>query len=269
MKLKDVFDQLTHGELGQLSIGGAKAGFIEDTNYDAMLCHVNMGLTALHRRFALKEGTLLLKFIPGVYRYKLQSTYALSTEELVLGAFPLMLNGVPLITDFATLQDYQYIQDSPTDSFEDNILKVERVIATDTGKELPLNDLGNEYSVRTPQVDHLLVPKLIVDQGADLPLAYRTQTLDVVFRANHVKIQPGAGMYDANRVEVDLPEAYLDALCYFIASRLYNPIGMVNEFHAGNSFAAKFEMICQQLKDANLEIDQGSSSDRFEARGFV
>lgn len=60
MKLIEIFNQLTFGELAQLSMGGMDAGEINDKNYDAVLSHINLGLTALHKRFPLKEGRLVV-----------------------------------------------------------------------------------------------------------------------------------------------------------------------------------------------------------------
>jgi hypothetical protein len=56
---------------------------------------------------------------------------------------------------------------------------------------------------------------------------------------------------------------------YFVASRVHNPIGMTNEFHAGNSYAAKYEQACMLLDMKNLQVDQGSENTKLRDRGFV
>ena len=53
MKLKEVFDQLTYGELSQLSIGGQAQGEITEENYARVVAHVNLGLSAIYKRFHL------------------------------------------------------------------------------------------------------------------------------------------------------------------------------------------------------------------------
>ena len=68
---------------------------------------------------------------------------------------------------------------------------------------------------------------------------------------------------------MELPDAYLEALLYFVASRINNPIGMTNEFHAGNSYAAKYEQECARLEMLNLEVDQGYQNTRLRAGGWV
>ena len=44
MTLQEIFDQLTYGELSQLSMGGSEAGIIDESNYSRILVHVNLGL---------------------------------------------------------------------------------------------------------------------------------------------------------------------------------------------------------------------------------
>jgi len=48
-----------------------------------------------------------------------------------------------------------------------------------------------------------------------------------------------------------------------------NPIGMTNEFHAGNSYYAKYEHEVNRLKIENLEIDNIGYDDRFNQKGFI
>ncbi len=73
MNLQDVFDQLTFGELSQLSIGGGEAGAISEANYPRVLAHINLGLTALYKRFPLKEGRVSVTLAPGQLLYPLSA----------------------------------------------------------------------------------------------------------------------------------------------------------------------------------------------------
>lgn len=61
MKLIEIFNHLTYGELSQLSLGGTVNGEIPEAKYLALISSINLGLTALHTRFYLKEGQL--KFV--------------------------------------------------------------------------------------------------------------------------------------------------------------------------------------------------------------
>lgn len=246
MTLKDIFDLLSSGELSQISIGGADAGTIDEVNYKRVIGHINLGLSALYKRFRLKEGSLTVQLMPGVTQYELHSKNAESN---------LTAPGIKFILDAA----------SP---FKDDIFKVEGV-NTDLDYEIPLNDGGVRYSIKTPKTNTLSVPSQIVEQDACLPEVLKTGSLTVAYRAAHPKIDGGWIGSQPESIELELPTAYTEALLYFVASRINNPIGMTNEFHAGNSYAAKFEQECARLEMVNLQIDQGQTNSRLRAGGWA
>lgn len=72
MNLQEIFDQLTSGELSQLAIGGAEQGAITEANYHKIIPHINLGLTALYKRFPLKESRVSFPLVPGGYSYSLK-----------------------------------------------------------------------------------------------------------------------------------------------------------------------------------------------------
>ena len=45
--LQEILDNLTHGDLSHVSIGGAELGFIADKNYPKIVNCINNALTAL------------------------------------------------------------------------------------------------------------------------------------------------------------------------------------------------------------------------------
>ena len=248
MKLTEVFAQLTYGELSQLNIGGAEQGEINEDNYDAILAHINLGLTALYRRFPLKEGRLKLSLVPGRMTYPLTIAYAVNNSR--------------------SKEPVRFIVDLPTEKFIGDVLKVEQV-RTSTGYELALNDGSDMFSVFTPSASVLRVPEAIVSQSANLPDQLRTSTLEVVYRANHPILSQETPRFNVETCELELPYSHLEALLFFVASRVNNPIGMVNEFNAGNNYAAKYEQACMALEEANLRVDQGAQFDKLHTKGFV
>jgi len=246
MTLQEVFDQLTYGELSQLNIGGAGAGIINRTNYVRVLSHVSLGLTSIYKRFALKEGRVTLQLTPTISTYSLNSKFAVSNR----------LSREPI----------KYLLDSAMLPFQDDVLKVEQVL-TDLGLELSLNDKSDPHSVMTPAATTLRVPFSVVLRAMDLPEQLKTGTLEVVYRANHFKIDPDD--FEPDVLQLELPDAYQEALLYFVASRVNNPIGLTNEFNAANNYAAKYEQACQQLELQNLQVDQGSEGSKLYDRGWV
>lgn len=146
--------------------------------------------------------------------------------------------------------------------------KIEKVL-TSKEEELPLNDGSNEYSCFTPSMNTIRIPQRIIDGDADVPEKYQTSEIIVVYRANHPKIELVLGDINPFTTELELPYTHLEALLYFIASRVNNPIGMTNEFHAGNSWAAKYENECQRLEASGYQVDPQTEESLFTRRGWV
>jgi len=249
MKLAEIFAQLTHGELSQISLGGAAAGEVNKSGYLQLVSHVNLGLTALHKRFQIKENRLILKLTQGVISYPLKSSYA--------------VNGL------ASFVPVRTIQDTTLDPFRDDILKVERVISN-LDWEFELNNESEKYSVFTPTFNTLRIHKDLVTGSKDLPAWLRTESMTVIYRANHHILTSDDDIDSPDDQEVELPDSYLEPLLYFIASRIMNPIGSgQGEMNMGNNYAAKYEQACQAIELANLRVDQGSQSTNLRRNGWV
>lgn len=236
MYLQEIFDQLSGGEFSQLSIGGNAAGVIDDNNAAKVVNHINLGLTALYRRFNLKTGSLVLRLQEGQLKYQLHSKFAVNAESD---------------------SELRYIIDDAGEPFADDIIKVEGVFAAD-GTELPLNDAADSDSVLTPTALTLEVPS-----------ALTLQDLTVKYRGNHPRLVVEDGYIDAEETWVDLPDTHQSALLYYVASRVNNPVGMSNEFHAGNSYYAKYEGECQELESKGLQVDVTQTNDRLQRNGWV
>lgn len=248
MKLHDIFEQLSVGEFSQLSFGGQDAGVINSSNWEKLLPHIALGLTTLYTRFHLRENRVTLALIPGKESYKLDSNYSIHSNVVAAPA--------------------RYIQDTVDARFLDDVLKVQQVL-TDDGTELGLNDPANAYSVRTPSALELRVPKIMVTSGADTPDEMKTETLTVVYRANHPRMSRRVAVCEPLKVDVELPDTHLSALLFYVASRVHNPIGMTNEFHAGNSYYAKYEQACADLENQGMQVNQDSTNHRLERNGWA
>lgn len=244
MKLKEIFDALTYGELSQVSIGGGNAGEILESAYPRVLNHINLGLTALFKRFNLKEGRLKIELLPDWEVYSLNSIYAVGNPKVA---------------------PVKFIKDSAQDRFMDDLVKVEAVF-TDSAVELTLNDKFDPLSITTPTATSIRVPRQIRENAVP---GLDTTHLDLIYRATHHKLKVALGYFDPARVEVALPDTHLQALLYYVASRAHAPIGMRDEFNASNNFYAKYEAECQQLENDGNEIDQGGWSMRLVQNGWV
>lgn len=248
MTLQDIFDALTYGELSQLSIGGEEPGVITEDTYARVLNHVSLGIKALFTRFTLKEGRLVLQPVADQVVYSIDSKYAVANTR--------------------SAEAVRYLIDTVAAPFKDDIIKIEQVL-TDTGYVLPLNDGADKFSVTTPSLTTLRFPLDLINQTSDMPDEYETGTYEIVYRAHHPKISLGPGFTDPSRVILQLPETHMQALLYFVASRVNNPVGMSQEFNAGNTWYAKYEGECAMLEGKNVQVDTGRQMNRIERGGWA
>jgi hypothetical protein len=248
MNLQEIFEQLTAGEFSQLAIGGLERGVIAPSNYKTVMAHINLGLTALYRRFPLKEGHIKLDLQPGLHTYPLKAVFATNNRR--------------------SSEPVRYIIDSAVAPFQDDIHKIERVV-TMAGYNLGLNDVSDKNSCHTPNMHTLVIPDSVVTQTSQTPEYLKGELLDVYYRANHPILSIPIGYFEPKRVEIELPYSHFEALLYFIASRANNPIGMSDEFHAGNNYAQRYEAACQELERLGMRIDVGQQSHKFEGKGFA
>lgn len=245
MTLQEIFDQLSYGELAQINLGGSGDSGINESNWERVLASVNLGLTELHKRFLLREARIDVLVQPGKTTYVLDKKYAVS--NLKSTALP------------------KYLNDSADAPFDNVLLKIERVY-DEEGNELGLNQGGDAYdllntSCRTPSYNTLVIPAEV-----------KSEVLTVVYRANHPIIEKTLGYFDIANVEVALPYSHLEALLFYVASRIMNPIGVSGsqgQFHEGNNYSAKFEAACALLERTNLRVDQSEWNTRLERNGWV
>lgn len=243
MQLQEIFDQLSQSELSQLNLGGEGSG-INESNWEKVLTQVNRGLTELHKRFMLREGRVTLAMQEGLRAYLLDPKHAVSTPAQA---------GIT-----------KYLLDSGDEPFTGDLLKVEKVLTAD-GEELLLNVNGaywdqSQRSVRTPTYNRLILP-------SDLAV----QELTVVFRADHPRLVKTPGYFNLADVEVELPRSHSEALLYFVASRLFSPMGLSGNtaYHEGNNYQGMFETACQLLENQDYQQKESEENCRLHKKGWV
>ena len=250
MQLQTIFDALTFGELSNLGMGGLELGGVQTTRYKQVVNHINLGMTALHKRFNLKEEILTLALQPGLTQYILKDTHAVS--------------------GFSSISP-RTILDSTAKPFQNNIVKIVSV-TTDSGFEMALNNGADLYSVFTPSFNILNIPIELVTapQPADFPTDLITTMLKVAYQANAIPITEDNGLDDPEGTEVELPDSYLMALLYFVGNRANTPTGAgQNEANLGGIYYKKFLDECKRIEDDGLDVDQGAQSTRLKAKGWV
>lgn len=213
MTLQEVFDHLSYGELSQLHIGGSEDAGITEENRYRIVTHVNLGLTALHKRFFLRRGEAQVYVSPGMSSYTVE---------------------------------------------QGDLFKIEQVHTAD-GCELGIGE-GNANSVTLDSFNTLRVP---------LEIRMKGEPLTVVYRADHPTIDKRMAARDPERIQINLPPTHLEALLYFVASRLFNPLGGSVESHEGNNYARKYEAECRALENGGMQISEQRGQTKFERNGWV
>lgn len=249
MKLQTIFNQLSVGEFSKLTLHqDVEEGEISEVVWPKLVPHINLALTDLHRRFLLREGTVRVLLMPPRRTYPLTYEHAVSNPRT---------NG-----------EDRFILDTTDEKFQSDIMKIEKVIV-DSGWEMTLNDTSKRFNFVTSSMNILKIPPEILAGGTSIREELRTKHLEIVYRANHPEIKIPLGYFDPARYEVDLPDGHLMALCFFVASRVFNPIGMQQDFHAGNSYFAKYENECRRLEDAGMEVSRDNDTSLFRLRGWA
>ena len=235
MLLQDIYNQLSFGELRLLFMGSDPDNVSDGLPQDSfikMLPHIQLGITALHKRFELKESQVTITRVGG------QDVYVLTPGKALPKAWANDLLQIKAV--YGEFDSCEY--------------------------EIPLNNSGYMDSIRTIAFNTLQLP----DDTEKAPWLLETTNLRVVYRANHPKIDSSIANAAPLITEIHLPDQYLEPLCYYVASRLYNPVGMTpGAMHEGNNFFQKYEMACQQLTDQGYEIKEDEYSDRFEQAGWA
>lgn len=249
MTLQEVFETLLHGELSELSVAESSVDNLSEKDQARLVSHINLGLTALHTRFPIKEGRVLVQLDPDRREYPLQSKFALHNED--------------------SEEIERFLMDTAENPFRDDILKIERIL-TDTDFECSVNDLNDPLAIATPTASRLVVPSVILRQDPQLPDPLITATLEVVYRAKHRKIDVQAGDYDAYTVEVDLPEVFLHPLALFVGMRMHTPLGVgQGEGLSSQAYAARYEQACREITNYGAQVDKLSQNNQLREKGFV
>ena len=176
---------------------------------------INSGLSDLYQRFSIKEGVLDLEVTEDVQHY------VLSADVLE-------------VLRMTTPEGKVYNLNSVTSS-----------LTPTTG---PYGNVSPHTS--KPSLCHASYNELFFSH---VPCA---GVYHIVYKgdATHISLDV-IDTIDPKTVEIQLPLTYLNALCYYVAAKVYNPAGAESVarsmFHEGNNWRSMYEDECNRLK-ANL-----------------
>lgn len=176
---------------------------------------INSGLSDLYQRFSIKEGVIELNVTDGTQHYVLA----------------------------------------------DEVLEVLRMI-TPEGKVYNLNSVTSQLTPSTGPYGNAINNSIhhslchasyneLFFSHVPCPGVYH-----IVYKgdATHISLD-NIETTDPKTIEVALPLTYLNALCYYVAAKVYNPAGAESVarsmFHEGNNWRSMYEEECNRLK-ANI-----------------
>lgn len=244
ISMQEVVEALTDCELSNLIYVDMETKEINESKLPKLVRSINLGVLDLHKRFLLKEGTVVIRTHRERHRYYLRPEFQVNNGRPKPGV-------------------EQYIEDQFDKLTDRSILKIERVIDT-CGHELGLNNLSEFYSVSTPSPNVIDIPDHVMKQE-------HTGKLTVKFRmAPKSEVIFEDSIEDWMYLKVDLPYTHLQALIWFVASRSHASKGfMENTVSEFNNYGNRYEMECQNLDALNLRVDQVGTNDRLLRGGWV
>lgn len=148
-----------------------------------------------------------------------------------------------------------------------NLIEVIRVVDP-KGKEVPLNPSFDPKQSRFPfaRVYTPVYNVLRFENGE--PGDY-----SIEYRAGHTQIPKVTDLssFDASIIDIQLPMEFLQALSYYIASKVITPLssavnGAPNE---GIMYSQHYEAECTRLVAYGLDVEQDASNTLFHSKGFV
>jgi len=240
MTLKDIFKDLSFGELQGLAIGNLipedNESEPDPKSYNQIMSHINRALTKIYSRFLLSSKETYIEQSESIAEYMLDARYAQSKT------------GSPIdITD-------RYIADSTAHPFEDDVLKIEQCFDEEGGL-LFLNDPTEEFSLYTPSF-----------RSIQMPYPNEFNTVAVQYRAAHPRLSYTPDE-DAEDILVAVPESLYEALLYYTAYRASpQPIGGVD---GAQTFLGLYEQACQAVERQGLYVQSETTNWRFDAKGWV
>jgi hypothetical protein len=220
MKLNELFEYLSYGELSSLRLGGGELGAgIESSNYPQIITLINLGLVAVNKRIPYKFDSVVVQQYSHITRYVLSYDYAISNMDAT--ASPL------------------YILDTVSQPFKEDINQI-LYIVDENGCDMPFNSGG------TPDEISLLDYRTLLVQQP-----YDDLTMVVHYSALPNRIPTNVA--DPSTVNVDIHPALVDALIFNVASRIPAINGLTSDNSSvQDNYLIKFERECEAVKKSGL-----------------
>lgn len=234
MEIKDLYRNLSHGVLKNLTMSGEGSGDIREKDRGSVILAANEALLRIYSRFILREKDALIQMVDGITSYHLLKRFAQFSGE-----------GGP--------EHYRYILDMALEPFEEDVIKIIAAYNSD-GYQMPLNDNEAMYSLFTPQANVLQVPN--PEEG---------RALSVLYQARHPELIAGELSQP-----IELPDVLHGAFYAHIGYQLFESMGTVESIGKSQLLLQNYENICSEAeKNDSVQTSISTTNSRFEKRGWV
>lgn len=238
IQLKELFTSLATGEFSNISLQRDRSGQINESEYVKVISHINLGLIELCKRFNFLEEEIILHTDPSV------TTYYIRPDRMAL------LENITTET---------YIEKPLNYGDDINIVEIKAIFDED-GYELRINDRHAIPCILHSSTDILRITKLEVPQK-----------FSIVFQSYPPRIDLN-DTFDPDNYIIPLPKTVIEPLLYYVASRVYKPIGTNNSTANADksaSYQQQYELACQKIMTFGLDIENSDCPDTFAQGGWV
>ena len=182
---------------------------------------------------------------------ELANLHLVENNTIIPDKLPIVLNAINLAltdlhTKFLLKRELVKINIEPT-------IETYKITNGDFIEVLNSDMNGIQYSLLNPNTLYVKVDKPTV--------------VTVEYKANHKRLTEEDILKDS---EVDLPLSYLNALLYFIGSRMY--VSVVNQLDGDLNESARYASMYQAelltLTNQGIDVDHLNNNDWFYERGF-
>lgn len=236
--LKELFNLMATGEFSNIALSRTDTGSLHEQDYEKVIGHLNLGILEIYKRFKFLQNELTLHTDPRVNKYYLRTDRVAASHNMNLNT---------------------YIAEPEDEEGCLNIIEVTGVF----------NSAGDEYKMNnrflTPSIVQM-APDILRIKGLETP-----EILTVAYQACPTEILLDDD-FELEDVVVQIPKTILEALLYYVASRVYKPTGSNESTQNADksaSYQQQYELACQKLALYGLDTQDDDEPDNFTERGWA
>lgn len=234
MDVNQLYQNLSFGQLSNLSISEEGNGLILDSKKPKIILYANEALLRLHTRYMLRESDVLVELVDHITHYHLLKKFAESQWQ-------------------TSGQDFLYIKDLMREPFDEDVIRI-LAIYDSYGQQLPLNDDHALNSCFTPQGNVLQITRPVTGVA-----------LSILYQARHPRLS-----VDNPDQEIFLPDVLHAALTAFIAYKTYSDMNTQEATAKAQEHLGIYEAICDEVAANDLvSTSRSTTNNCFQQRGWI